>query len=100
VNLEYLQEYEVTVKGGATGIGGNFGNISGITLDADYVWSFTTGEPKMVAYSPAPTDVTSPVVDPAAKITVEMNFRPNQATINNGISIKDSSGNNVHILMR
>jgi hypothetical protein len=86
-SLAYLQQYEVTVK---AGLNGSQGNLSGVTLTNDYVFSFTTGDSKAVAYFPTTgsTDVSVDVVP-----WVELNFIPDPATIASGIVIKDAQNN-------
>lgn len=90
-DLDYLQEYEVVVKG-AGGVSGSLGNVSGISLQNDYTWSFTTGEPKVIKVDVSPLIATAASNQLLPTISIDLNFRPNPSTVLAGITLTDSAG--------
>jgi len=87
-DLDYLQKYRATVKGGQVGVTGTLGNDS-VYLTNDYVWEFSTSEPAVVSAVAkiAGTGSSNVIqnnssVDTPSFIELDFNFRPNKDTIN------------------
>jgi hypothetical protein len=96
-DLRYLQEYEVTINGGAGGIRGSMGAVTGRTLEElKFTWGFTTADAQVVSLGATNTVPTSDVGTPTT-VKVKLNFKPDTATVQAGVKLMSISGNPAYV---
>lgn len=89
-DLRYLQDYEVTLVGGSSGLRGSQGNVLGRTMVADHKFGFTTSEAKVMSITSSNTVPTSATGE-ATTFKIKLNFKPDASTIPAGVSLLNES---------